>query len=84
MQEDQGDVERVAQREERDGLVAPVGVAGAAPLDGLVGHEAHHVAVHAGQRGDQAAAEALLDLEHLAAVGQPLEHPRHVVGAVAP
>ncbi len=83
MQEHERDVEGVAQREERDGLVAAVGVAGPALVHRLVRHEAHHVAAHAGERGDQAPAEALLDGEDLAAVGEPPQHPGHVVGAVA-
>ena len=48
----------------------------------VAGHDPDRVPADPGQRGDQRAAEAGLELQHLAVVDDAVDHAVHVVGAL--
>ncbi|CAM5708975.1 hypothetical protein SGLAM104S_03405 [Streptomyces glaucescens] len=79
-QGDQGDVEGVAGLHEACGLLGAVDVEDAGEGGGLVGDQAHDLAVQPGQRAHHVAGPGLVDLEVVAVVDDLLDHPAHVVG----
>ena len=67
-EEDERDVEAVAQLDEVGLLARGLHVHGAAVDHRVVGDDADDLAVHAREHGDQRLAEGRLDLEHRAAI----------------
>ena len=82
-EEDEGDVEAVAEADELGRLVAAVGRERAGAEHGVAGDDADGASADAGEGGDQLAPEAGLELEHAAAVDEPGDDAVHVVGALA-
>ena len=83
-EEQQGQLERVAELHEARRLVGPVGVDRPAQVGRMVGHHPERAAVDAGQRGDDTRPEAAAQLQHRVLVEQPVEHLAHVVDLPAP
>ncbi len=80
LEEDQRDVEAVAEPHEARALEGGIHVQGAGEVVGLVGHDAHGPPVEAGEADDQVPGEVLLHLEEVAVVHHGVEDVLHVVG----
>ena len=78
-QEEQREVEGVAQLHEAGRLVGAVGVDRAGEVHGVVGDHAHRAPFDADQRGDHAEAEVRAQLEHRPDVGDRVDGRPHVV-----
>ena len=74
-----GDVEAVAEAHEACGLARSVAVEHAGVDAGLVGHDAHALAVEAGKADDDVACEVALHLEELPVVHHGTDYLIHVV-----
>src|SRR5215472_8417528 len=72
-----------SQRQRKEMTLSAVGVAGPRLVHGLIGDDADDAPADAGERGDDGAAEARLELEQQAAVHDARNDPAHVVGACA-
>src|SRR5487761_35989 len=81
-QEQQRDLERVAQPDEARGLVGRIAEEDAPLLHRLVGEDADRVSVQSGEPREQLFREQLLDLEPSALVDKRLYHLAHVVAAI--
>ena len=82
-EEDERNVEAVAEADELCALVAAVGRERAGAEHRVAGDDADGPAADAGEGRDHFAAEAGLEFEHFAAVDDALDHAVHVVGALA-
>ncbi len=82
-QEQHRQAEGVAQLQEARGLVGAVGVDRTAQVGGVVGNDAEWLAVDPRQRGDDARAEAIAQLQDRALVAQRRDHASHLVRALA-
>ena len=82
LEDDQGDVEGVAEPHEARSLVGGVDVQDARQRRRLVGHDARRVSAQVGEPGDQVAGEACVDFVEGAVVHHRADHVQHVVGLV--
>ena len=82
-QEQQRDVERVAQLHEARRLVGAGTVDGAGEMRRIVRDHADRPTLDANERRDDAVAETAADLEHRVGVGERVDHFAHVVHAQA-
>ena len=81
-QRHQRNVEGVAEADEAGALAAGVGVEHAGKVLGLVGHDAHALAVEAGKADDEVLGIVGLNLQELAVVDDGADDVIHVVGTV--
>ena len=78
-EEQQRDVERIAQPDEPGRLVGGIDEQHAAEMARLGGHDADRLAVEPGERRDHLGSEQLLDLKQAVVVDDPVEEVDHVV-----
>src|SRR5581483_6870958 len=79
LEEDERDVEGVAEVDEAGRLVGRVVLEDASELLGLIGDDPDRLAAEAGEAGDDRLRELRLDVEELAAVRDLADHVVHVV-----
>src|SRR6188472_103969 len=80
LEEDERDVEGVAEVDEAGGLVGGVVIEYSGQLLGLVGDDPGWLAAETGEAGDQGLGELWLDVEELAVIDDLADHVVHVVG----
>ena len=79
---DHGNVERIAEAHEARGLDARLNVQATGQHQRLVGHDAHHLAFHAGKTDDDVLGVLGLQLEEVPIVHRLEDQLLHVVGLV--